>query len=56
VGATVVDNVPPAGTVKVKAPVTPVERESAAYDVQLCVRPRPVTAEVDMEVEHAVDM
>ena len=50
------DNAPPAGTVKVKAPVTPVVRESAAYDVQLCVRPRPAMAVVDMDVEHAVDM
>ncbi len=50
------DKAPPAGTVKVKAPVTPVERESAAYDVQLCAMPRPAMAVVDMDVVHAVDM
>ena len=56
VGATAVVSAPLAGTVKVNAPVEPVVRRRFAYDVQLCVEPRPAIAVVDMEVEHADEM
>ncbi len=47
---------PLAGTVKVNVPVEPVVRRRFAYDVQLCVEPKPAIAVVDMEVEHVDEM